>query len=908
MAFETVLEPDNEEFQKEDFPTISSGIRQFKVSPKFMEWDPTIDMITVSHIVEEDDKTEKQDPVGLGFYRLSGQEVWAWPFTQSNKKTNVIRPQAIAWNDTGRMFALVTKENTCHIYSSNTGKQMLMVHRSDTNSSALKTVAWAKYQFSQEMLDANPLRKLGLSTPIKSLPKLSFSHLGPPPPDSIYVMRQLMDDIIQGKNLDLDNFEMGILLCGNSQGEVLLTLFGTFHIGKFTIDSSANDLSINKIIPFNEYPAISIAMASAEKDGEISNYLYPINLDFLRKYGLYTLDVTAMPTQICALLEYIQGEMNFARQEIKAMTQSQHNFYEKLLATFSKPYSKQNMDEIVAPTLLDTLVTGMASPEVEKWISTLKERGIKKWRKDLFHGYETVRRKLFLYISPAFERLVIHLSHLNGLARWTERGAPLHLDPDILSKAIKTALSTMKITERYVWELNDQFLLFKEYSNWIEILYEQVTMQQMKENVGEGPRIAHTSRVAKYIGKNLTKAAEIPEFGADSKSCSNAEECLNASFDILQSQCHQAFDKVKQGMLSHVKVDTPLKLTSGGEGEYIIKVFCQSAEKTPQNGDESNSESGTDIPERRFFGLNLGNNKAKKSDFSSKKNILYCYSAIYSHQKNSSEIVLTRKRVQTCDEDYSDDEEKCETKVTDIIEICRLVIPDDDINNNSKKNVITKVKSLDFLDKSDLIVLLSKESKNEKEEGEDKESARVLSFGYSDLPYSILSIEQLGDTPLFDYVVSSTSPIFEKITPEIKRSRDFISTTTDDEKKEEEKEEEEEGKSTRKVYNEFEDDVDEDKKTEEIEKKFLPISLAINGREGRRIGCLLDKGLQKYIFFDLDGNYYYEEEEEEYDDDEEEEEENYETNYHQTNTFNENKEEEDDDDEKFESDSENQIR
>ncbi len=38
----------------------------------------------------------------------------------------------------------------------------------------------------------------------------------------------------------------------------------------------------------------------------------------------------------------------------------------------------------------------------------------------------------------------------------------------------------------------------------------------------------------------------------------------------------------------------------------------------------------------------------------------------------------------------------------------------------------------------------------------------------------------------------------------------------------------------------------------DFDDSFIPISIALNGREGRRIGCILADDSQRYLIFDLD--------------------------------------------------------
>lgn len=138
--------------------------------------------------------------------------------------------------------------------------------------------------------------------------------------------------------------------------------------------------------------------------------------------------------------------------------------------------------EDLTPLFIDTLLTGIPTECIEEWIAHIvKEMGIKKWKKDILHSYEMIRKKIFVYIIPALERMVTLLSQIGGLAKWLNNGGEisddtlLYIDPATLDLAITQTSSIIRHLTGYLWSLNSEFLLYRSYSNWIEILYEEIT-------------------------------------------------------------------------------------------------------------------------------------------------------------------------------------------------------------------------------------------------------------------------------------------------------------------------------------------------------------------------------------------------------------------------------------------------
>lgn len=975
------IDIDDEDIEEEiiisDFATISSGIHNAQMSPDFIVWCPTVDMIAFSPLqtpeqlksqplnsTTDTHTSPKSVPTGISFFRLSSQQVWSWASSISTKKNlTAIQPLAIAWHEDGRSFAAILRDGSCKVYNCSRGKHLYTIHQAPnslnnppidnssttvgektfipeiipksivgnttkTNDGLWTAISWSTYRFSESLINATPFLKLASTcNPLKSLPKMSFQNPAQLPADSKYVMRNVMEEIIHSKLIDIDSFEMTMQLCGNNKGEVDLSIYGAFDVGRFQLDKDC--AAVVSIVPFKKTPqTVMILTKKQSEDIMKETYkLYTVNIDFIRRFGLYLLDVTIIPTQISAILEYLRAEVDGFKVEIKNMTAAQRTFYKELIAYVVKTEHKskdpafiqqelerqqQHPDTVqLMPFLVDALVTGFPEEEIDYWVSQgIRERGIRKWRKEILHGYENIRRKLFIYIMPACERLIANLGHLRGLSQWTERGAPLNLDSQLLGLAVEQATRLTIETNDFLWALNAEFLLFRSYANWIDLIYESVTKQSMRENPTEGPRLAHTLKVSDYINKYIPTVCEPYPFGRDHKkhpdnddNNTNKEEendtranvnglepesvdntpGIETLFENLNSTCNKILGKIKTNFLQNIKVCGPPKVITT-EANTVVRI------RNISEGKKNHQSSNT-------FDF---------SDITKGEEELTSYIVMYNEKINKSELVFAKIDVQ---QTLSSSSSSCIPSTTkngvgreggyaakfqdkrinkSVVEICRVDVSLGDPN--------ARVAQFDFIDDEDLMVLVtspentSKEEVNTNDNSSKLESATVLSMSYFDLMYTVAAYNNNNNNneenltnnnngELSSLYKLACESIEESIPVNIKKSRRFsrnpdednTNTQGVDKKDKEIKKRKEEGGGGEQngnsniidndgkpqiIYNEFEDADDEEKRVEMIEQDFVPGSFAVNGNAGRRVGCLLEEDGHRYIFFDLDGEEY----------------------------------------------------
>lgn len=416
----------------------------------------------------------------------------------------------------------------------------------------------------------------------------------------MYVQRQVLDEIMHSNMKDAQSFDMSMIFTGSSKGVLSISLFGTFNLGQVQISPPSEVLSITSMKNQTRHLVLS----------QDDNYLYmiPLSVDFVNKYGLYLIDVTVIPVKILATFEYLKDTLDLIQTEMKSMSSANREFLTSLSGAIELDQSSNSTDTSKFPeyqpnsnipksqetslkaesALLDSLLTGIANRAIEYWLKDLlKEKGIKKWRKLCFNAYDNVRKILFENLLPSCERMLLLLTELRGLSKWSERGIPLGLDAESLDASVEKVSLMAEMANNLIWSLNSQFALFRFFSSWIEILFEEVTGIPLKDPASEaqGPKYTVSSKVVEYITKHIGASINLPEALDLHESSKN----LDSTCESLEESCEFVFAKIKKAMMDQIYSTTALKLISADldaqakvrlvevpEGSFCCVAMCNS--------------------------------------------------------------------------------------------------------------------------------------------------------------------------------------------------------------------------------------------------------------------------------------------------------------------------------------------
>jgi hypothetical protein len=400
-----------------------------------------------------------------------------------------------------------------------------------------------------------------------------------------------MEEMIHNNAIkEPEKFEISVILRGSSTGLVSITLYNIFNIGPIQINPAARVVSINS----KRDQTGHIILATNNH----SLTLVPITLNFINEYGPYLADVTVIPAQVMATLEYIKDSLKNTRVEMdnmvsanshffaslnEAISESEHNEGATLTEQGLNSYLKNNNlseegeDKATAESLLlDSLLTGSVDPAVENWIKdSLRERGIKKWRKQCFYSYDHIRHTLFDYLLPACERLILFLTEIRGLGKWKERGPSLGIDADQLDVCVTQVAALTKMANDLIWSLNRQFGLFRYFCTWIEILFEEITGVPLKDQATDGiGKFTVTSKVVEYITEHIYNPDD-----QDRIDLHQSAEDIISAYEVLNSSCCQMLEGIKSKMLENTFASDGLTLVETDAHKVHANVHIIESEK-----------------------------------------------------------------------------------------------------------------------------------------------------------------------------------------------------------------------------------------------------------------------------------------------------------------------------------------
>ncbi|OCF41363.1 hypothetical protein I317_04844 [Kwoniella heveanensis CBS 569] len=114
------------------------------------------------------------------------------------------------------------------------------------------------------------------------------------------------------------------------------------------------------------------------------------------------------------------------------------------------------------------LMTGRSGIAVNEWLGNrLTGRTITKWDQMLDTSFRTIQRLISQSISPALERLVLLLEEMKGWSRELSYKSQLNFDEAALSSAINRVLGFARLVERMRRDAEHEMLAAAEFMTWL---------------------------------------------------------------------------------------------------------------------------------------------------------------------------------------------------------------------------------------------------------------------------------------------------------------------------------------------------------------------------------------------------------------------------------------------------------
>ncbi|KAK6353023.1 hypothetical protein TWF696_005014 [Orbilia brochopaga] len=497
-------------------------------------WCPTKDLIAYGLA----DQT-------VALYRMNGQKVWQTPkYTtgaRNAKKEHSVTQ--LCWRPDGKLLAVSYDNFITRIIDVQTGRFGHQVEMEDVTEGRITAIGWVDNRdpatedaeqleprtrtdfinIGATLTDENLGYLFGLFNFDVSnvLPKLSVLP-GVANADITFSSKQSLDSLINVPSIRKED-TMDVLLMGTSKGSFAMNVFDSFVVGSMDLSSliGENDRYAYKITHHQATRSLKTHLllttsklrrkyraSKHKRDGP--TVLHALDLLFLSNYGPYLGRVTYTITKVQHLLRYVNETILAMAAEWKSM-----EAVEGAYMRAQKEIIEASEDSAAGLEFFELLTTGCASEKMKEWlVDSLGEKGHKKWEKVYINGYENLRRLTHEHLLPACDRLIVLLSKLRGLARWTDKDSSLGLDPVDYSKLLDLVSGLMAVCHEFMGKVNYELDLFTAFIMWLKIAYEEFNSLSEGNEPAE-PRdelLVDTLKVAEFIGKHLQNSILVAYF------------------------------------------------------------------------------------------------------------------------------------------------------------------------------------------------------------------------------------------------------------------------------------------------------------------------------------------------------------------------------------------------------------
>lgn len=395
----------------------------------FIEWNPSMDLLA----------TVFTNGL-LTCSRLLSFQKKVW-HKQSNGKI-----VSIAWRPDGRVLAVgsfneKTKENVCTLHDVENGNEINLIKK----ERAIISVSWFQYNEENQQ---NPL-----IAPNDGVKK--FSH-----------------------QLAHEQTRLNLLIISTDDGKISFYALGLFCLGEVTgtKDSSSRIVATHMSSCFN----LLTAIIHKERRNQISSTFKILYMDTLAIRSNEILRIAKLYARITDELEYLDDTINAITTSWADVLAGLDN---KLSSYCSRKNNKADTSKsgytlLSADELLQLLVIGFPSDNLEKFLADMSDKGLKKLNNAI---EQTCLRVQNLNVKNA-QKCCYHLhgdlNLLRGMALWRERFQDVGLDEESIVDAMRSVGSLLlKLTE--LQQVTDHSLKStKSFFRWLISIACRITGEQ----------------------------------------------------------------------------------------------------------------------------------------------------------------------------------------------------------------------------------------------------------------------------------------------------------------------------------------------------------------------------------------------------------------------------------------------
>lgn len=365
-----------------------------------IEWNPGMDLLAI--VFNNESITCSR--------LLSLQKVW--------HKQATGKIISITWRPDGRVLAIgayndKTKDHICSLHDVENGKKIFSI----TKKSAITSVSWFKYSANTDEKDEYDdlvSSRLRLA-PTKKEESPNFSH-----------------QLAHGQT------DLTILMISTDNGKISFYALGLFYLGDISIHSDANSETIKT------HMSTCLRYLTSLIYTKHSNYF----TSTLRVVKINTFhDRSQEILRIARMYAKITDELEFLDDTIKAMAASWADVLAGLdnkLSSYSSRRNQRADDSqqvytlISADELLQLLVIGFPSDNLEKFLADMSDKGLRRLNSAIEQTCLRVQNLVIKNAQKCCYHLHNDLNMLRGMSLWKERFKDVGLNDKPIVDAMKS--------------------------------------------------------------------------------------------------------------------------------------------------------------------------------------------------------------------------------------------------------------------------------------------------------------------------------------------------------------------------------------------------------------------------------------------------------------------------------------
>jgi len=182
----------------------------------------------------------------------------------------------------------------------------------------------------------------------------------------------------------------------------------------------------------------------------------------------------------------IQGTIQYMEDTIKRIKESWENILLEMdtkLASYAKP----NPPGTVAADLMELLLFGTFTPQLEIFLNEMTDKGLKRMSQSIELSYSNIQRLVIRYLHPVCQSLHFQLGELLGLARASHRYSVIGVGEDVVMSAIQASGLMWSKTVELQQVIDESKKNFKLFFRW---LYTEILRKNFRDIPDELKRMS----------------------------------------------------------------------------------------------------------------------------------------------------------------------------------------------------------------------------------------------------------------------------------------------------------------------------------------------------------------------------------------------------------------------------------